>query len=162
MCRLDEPRIGPERHAASKQMVTTRASPDQRRRFFDLGQLWRSVTTAKFAKHAKPLGATRFEFSRLSRLMAGLTERSTSCCNPNYGFSRPSLLFFRPYSWRSDGVFTTRNEEEIQMLALPLGMLGFIFGMIAFSYATSATARVDRLEQRLIKAGMLEKESSTD
>ena len=48
------------------------------------------------------------------------------------------------------------------MLALPLGMLGFIFGMIAFSYATSATARVDRLEQRLIKAGMLEKESSTD
>ncbi len=48
------------------------------------------------------------------------------------------------------------------MLALPFGMLGFIFGMIAFSYATSATARVDRLEQRLIEAGMLEKESPTD
>jgi hypothetical protein len=102
------------------------------------------------------------EFRGVERLMAALTERFASFCNSNCGFSRPSRRFFLPYSWRSDGVCTTRNEEEIQMLALPFGMLGFIFGMIAFSYATSATARVDRLEKRLIEAGMLENESSTD
>jgi hypothetical protein len=47
----------------------------------------------------------------------------------------------------------------MQIVALPFAIMGFVFGTIAFSYATSATARIERLERRLVDAGVVEEES---
>ncbi len=42
------------------------------------------------------------------------------------------------------------------------GMMGFIFGMAAMSIAISASGKIDKLEQRLNEAGILNKENATD
>lgn len=38
----------------------------------------------------------------------------------------------------------------MDVVALPFGLMGFIFGIIAFNQAASASAKIDKLEQRLI------------
>ena len=41
-------------------------------------------------------------------------------------------------------------------VAFPFAIVGFTFGMIAFTQVSAASARIKRLEQRLIQAGVLE------
>lgn len=50
----------------------------------------------------------------------------------------------------------------MELIALPFALAGFVFATIAFSHATSASAKVDRLEKRLIDSGILDEESASD
>jgi hypothetical protein len=45
---------------------------------------------------------------------------------------------------------------------LSFGMLGFIFGISASNSATSAASKVNKLEQRLSDAGILDREHPTE
>ena len=50
----------------------------------------------------------------------------------------------------------------MEIFALPFALVGFVFATIAFSQATSASAKVERLEKRMIQGGFLDEESVTD
>lgn len=47
----------------------------------------------------------------------------------------------------------------MDIVALPFGLMGFVFGIIAFNSAAAAAAKVDKLEQRLVEAGGIESDS---
>ncbi len=44
------------------------------------------------------------------------------------------------------------------MTGLSFGMLGFVFGIAATNNANSAIGKIDKLEQRLSDAGILERD----
>ena len=44
----------------------------------------------------------------------------------------------------------------MDFVALPFGLIGFVFGIIAFNQAASASAKIAKLEERLVEAGVLE------
>ena len=52
--------------------------------------------------------------------------------------------------------FASDGELDMDVVALPFGLMGFVFGIIAFNQAASASAKIAKLEERLIEAGVLE------
>ena len=50
----------------------------------------------------------------------------------------------------------------MEFVAMPFAIMGFIFGTIAFSHATSASKKIEELEQRLVAAGLLEEEEPAE
>ena len=50
----------------------------------------------------------------------------------------------------------------MELFALPLAIAGFVFATIAFSHATSASAKVERLEERMIESGILKEDSASE
>lgn len=43
----------------------------------------------------------------------------------------------------------------MDVVALPFGLIGFTFGLIAFTNASANSARLKKLEERLVKAGVI-------
>ena len=43
----------------------------------------------------------------------------------------------------------------MDVIAMPFGIMGFIFGILAMSQAAAASAKIEKLKKRLSKAGVL-------